>query len=192
MKKLPADFKYEMYDVAFRFVTEEDAEFILKLRTDPKKSRYITQTDYDVEKQKNWIKSYKLREREGLEYYFFITCDNNPTGVIRIYDIHNGQFEIGSIVMIDDAPIHCVLATTIMAKEIAFEVLELELEKSEAYEGNKQVVKLQKSWNKTLVGSIMDSVGENLIFNLTKEAYLQVKPKKVRQLQLVMGEIKEK
>lgn len=188
MKKLPADFKYEMYDVSFRFVTEDDAEFILKLRTDPKKSRYITHTDYDVEKQRNWIRLYKAKEKEGLEYYFFITCGNTPTGVIRIYDIHDGQFEIGSIVMIDDAPIHCVLATTIMAKEIAFEVLELELEKSEAYAGNKQVVKLQKSWNKTFVGSVTDSVGENMIFKLTKEDYLQVKPKKVRQLHLVMGE----
>lgn len=188
MKKLPADFKYEKYGIAFRYVNEDDAEFILKIRTDPKKSRFITKTDSDVEKQRNWIRTYKAREKEGVEYYFLITCDQVPTGVIRIYDIHDGQFEIGSIVMVDNAPIQCVLATTIMAKEIAFEILELEVEKSEAYAENKQVVKLQKSWNKTFVGSVMDSIGENLIFKLTKEDYFQVKPKKIRQLELVIGE----
>lgn len=188
MNRLPEDFKYEKYDVSFRFVTEDDAEYITKLRTDPKKSRYISHTDIDVEKQRNWIASYKEREKAGLEYYFFITCNNVPAGVIRIYDIHDGNFEIGSIVMEDTAPVHCVLATTIMAKELAFEILGLETEKSEAYANNKQVVKLQKSWNKTLVGTVVDEVGENMIFQLTKEAYLQIKPKKVRQLQLVLGE----
>lgn len=188
MKMLPKDFVYSKYDVAFRFVTEDDAEFIIKLRTDPKKAKYITHTDTDVEKQRTWINSYKKREAEGLEYYFLVSCGGVPTGVIRIYDIHDGSFEVGSIVMIDNAPIHCVLASTIMAKEIAFEILGLEVERSEAYADNKQVVKLQKSWNKTLIGTVVDDVGENLIFQLTKEAYLQIKPKKVRQLQLIMGE----
>lgn len=188
MKRLPEDFKYEKYDIAFRLVIEDDAEYITKLRTDPKKSKYISHTDTDVEKQRNWIATYKEREKAGLEYYFFITCNKVPAGVIRIYHIHDGNFEIGSIVMEDTAPIHCVLATTIMTKEIAFEILELGTETSEAYANNKQVIKLQKSWNKTLVGTVVDSVGENMIFQLTKEAYFQIKPKKIRQLQLVLGE----
>ena len=188
MKRLQNNFTYTKYDVVFRLVTEDDADFIIKLRTDPKKSRYITHTDVDVEKQRVWINSYKKRETEGLEYYFLVSCGGIPTGVIRIYDIHDGIFEIGSIVMIDDAPIHCVLASTIMAKEIAFEMIDLEIEKSEAYADNKQVIKLQKSWNKTLIGTVVDAVGENMFFQLTKEDYFKIKPKKIRQLQLIMGE----
>ena len=189
MKTLPTDFEYKMYDVVFRLVTESDAEFILKLRTNSRKSRYISHTEFDVEKQKRWIRDYKIRERKGLEYYFFITCDNRPTGVIRIYDINEDVFEVGSIIMKDDAPVHCVLATTIMAKKIAFEILDLKIEKSETYADNKQVVRLQKSWNKTLVQSVFDSVGENLFFKLTRDDYFAIKPKKIRQLQLIMGEI---
>ena len=93
-----------------------------------------------------------------------------------------------------EAPIHCVLAATIMAKEIAFEILNLSLEDS--YDGvhvdNKHVVKLNRSWGKEEYRRFQDAKGEYIAFRLTKEAYLQVKPNKVRQLQLVMGEIKEK
>jgi hypothetical protein len=188
MKKLPEGFRYSMYDVAFRFVEEADADFILQLRTDKRKAKYISRTIYDVERQKDWIREYKQREKAGSEYYFFITCGNAPTGVIRLYNIHDGSFEVGSIVLTDKAPIHCVLATTIMAKEIAFELLELDLEISETYADNKHVVKLQKSWNKKLVETRFDDVGENLLFNLTRDDYFLIKPKKVRQLRMVISE----
>lgn len=189
-KKLPSDFTYEKYGIKFRFVNEDDAPFIIKLRTDPKLTRYIHNTDNDVDKQKDWIRNYKIRETDGREYYFVVSNQDVPVGLIRIYNIHDKVFTVGSIVMERDAPIHCVLAATIMAKEIAFEILDLELE--DTFDGvhvdNKQVLKLNFSWGKKEYRRFQDVKGEYIAFHLTKEDYLKVKPKKIRQLQLVLGE----
>lgn len=188
-KKLPSDFTYEKYGVQFRFVNENDAAFIVKLRTDPRLSRFIHDTDNDIDKQKAWIRKYKEREAAGTEYYFAVSIDNKTQGFIRIYSIHDKTFTVGSIIMDKEAPIHCALAATIVAKEIAFEVLELELE--DTFDGvhvdNKQVVKLSLSWGKKEYRRFQDVKGEYIAFRLTKEDYIQVKPKKVRQLYLVMG-----
>ena len=89
-----------------------------------------------------------------------------------------------------DSPLYGVLAATIIAKEIAFETLGMELE--DCYDGvhvdNKQVIKLSLSWGKTEYRRFMDVKGEYIAFRLTKEDYLKVKPKKLRQLKMVMGE----
>lgn len=190
MEKLPSDFIYDKYGIHARFVTEDDAEFIIKLRTDPRLSRFIHDTDSDVQKQREWIRNYKVREAGGKEYYFLVSNKGIPAGLIRMYNIHDKTFTVGSVIMDKDAPIHCVLAATIMVKEIAFEVLDMELEDS--FDGvhvdNKQVVKLNLSWGKKEYRRFQDVKGEYIAYKLTKEDYLQVKPKKVRQLELVLGE----
>ena len=189
-KKLPSDFICEKYGVKFRFVNENDARFIIKLRTNPKLTRFIHNTDIDIDKQKEWIRNYKIREKNGTDYYFVVNYKDNPVGLIRIYNIHGKVFTVGSIIMGPDAPIHCALAATILTKEIAFEILDLELE--DTFDGvhvdNKQVVKLSLSWGKKEYRRFQDVKGEYIAFRLTKDDYLQVKPKKVRQLQLVLGE----
>lgn len=189
-KKLPSDFTYEKYGIKFRFVNEDDAAFIIKLRTDPRLTRYIHDTDSDVDKQKDWIRNYKIREADGKEYYFVVSNQYIPVGLIRIYNIHDKVFTIGSIVMEKDAPIHCVLAATIMAKEIAFEILDFELE--DTFDGvhvdNKKVLKLNISWGKKEYRRFQDVKGEYIAFRLTKEDYFQIKHQKIRQLKLVLGE----
>lgn len=42
----------------FRDANEIDVAFILKLRTDNQKSRYLSTTDADLEKQKSWLNQY--------------------------------------------------------------------------------------------------------------------------------------
>lgn len=186
-KIFSTNLKIDKYGINVRLVTEEDAEFIVNLRTDSKRAAYISSTDTDLEKQKEWIRAYKIREAAGEEIYLHITSENKPCGVIRLYNIRDKRFEVGSIVMMPGTSAACVLATTLVAKEIAFEMLGLEIEKSNTYAANKHVVKFQKSWGKTLVGTNVDEVGENLEFRLTKEDFLKIKPKKVRQLELLLS-----
>ena len=53
-----------------------------------------TSTDNDVEKQKDWIKAYKNREENGLEYYFIFEKPlGNRLGVSRIYNVAQSTFE---------------------------------------------------------------------------------------------------
>ena len=96
MKRLPSDFEISKYGVHCRLVNENDASFIVKLRSDEKRSRYIHSTDNDVESQKQWIRDYKIREANGVEYYFIYEADGVPFGVNRIYDMHDDHCTEGS------------------------------------------------------------------------------------------------
>ena len=43
--------------ILLRSVKEEDAEFILKLRTDDKMNNFVHKVDNDVKKEKSWIRN---------------------------------------------------------------------------------------------------------------------------------------
>ena len=68
-----------------RPVVEDDADFILALRTHPVYSRYLNKTPVSIVSQVEWIR--KQRIRTG-DYYFIIQdvrCNEN-VGVISLYD----------------------------------------------------------------------------------------------------------
>ena len=68
MIQLNSDFYLTRYGVDTRLVVESDAEFILSLRTDTFLTRFIHSTENNLEKQIEWIRNYKEREKEGREY----------------------------------------------------------------------------------------------------------------------------
>ena len=96
MKQLPLDFEITKYGLHCRLVNESDAAFIVQLRTDAKRSRFIHETDNDVNKQVEWIRNYKQREADGLEYYFIYDINGEPFGVYRIYNIFDDHCTEGS------------------------------------------------------------------------------------------------
>lgn len=71
-----------------------DAAFIVELRTDPERSRFINSTSPDVEKQTDWLREYFERRHD---YYFVIenVKTGNPEGTIGIYDIDDETGEWG-------------------------------------------------------------------------------------------------
>jgi hypothetical protein len=71
--KLPSDFSLERYGVSVRLANEDDSEFILSLRTNEKLSRFIHSTDNDLEKQREWMRNYKIREANGEDYSLSIS-----------------------------------------------------------------------------------------------------------------------
>ena len=87
ISKLNSDFEIKKYDIEVRLVNENDASFILGLRTDPRLERFISETSSKLEHQTKWIENYKLREKEGKEYYFIYYYKEEPVGVNRIYNI---------------------------------------------------------------------------------------------------------
>ena len=52
---------YQKYGIQLKPVEESDADFIIELRTNNQKSRFISATNPDVTQQKEWIKNYKIR-----------------------------------------------------------------------------------------------------------------------------------
>lgn len=83
--------------INLRLVETNDASFIVSIRNNEKKSRFISNTSPDIDIQKQWIESYKKREQEQKEYYFIAFDENDEDfATYRIYKIDSGLPEIGS------------------------------------------------------------------------------------------------
>ncbi len=181
---LPENFTMEKYGLFARFVEEQDAEFIIKLRTNPVLSRLIHDTDPSHEKQIEWIRNYKLRERKGEDYYFIFFKDNQPVGLNRMYCIHDTTFTTGSWVFSPEASFECCIAASIMVRELAFEQMGMELE--DGWDGvhskNTKVIKFNKMIGLKETGRFMDVKGEYLAMQMTKDDFEKNKVKLLKYI----------
>ncbi len=169
MKQLPRDFVIDKYGLHCRYVEEGDAEFIVKLRTDEKRRRFIHSTDSDVEKQIEWIREYKLREAKGEEYYFIYETDGKPIGVNRIYEIHRDHCTEGSWVCLPLEDSSKTIATSLIVRDIIFEILQFDYDCFDVRLGNVKVKKFHK-----ISGASIESQNDvDYFFRLQKEDYLK-------------------
>ncbi len=182
MNKLPENFELNRYGLYVRLVREEDAEFIVQLRTNPQKARYISVTSDRIEDQINWIKNYKVREQEGVDYYFVYYFNGVKAGVNRIYEIERDHFIHGSWIFADNVPPYCSLAAGLIAREIAFDTLDLyeEIDTAGVHHDNVSVLQYIKLLGVEFTGIRMHPKGEYLTSKLTKEVFNQNKIKITR------------
>lgn len=89
-----------------------DAAFMLALRTDERKGRYLSPTSADLEMQKDYIKRYGQATDQA--YFIVETLDKRPVGTIRIYDPRATSFCWGSWILSDDAPKSSAVESTLM------------------------------------------------------------------------------
>lgn len=82
-------------------VSEEDAEFTLKVRQDMRLTRYLPQLNISLDAQKEWIRSQRRKEGD----YFFVAKDHfdNYIGTVGIYDIKGSTGEGGRLTSIGNA-----------------------------------------------------------------------------------------
>lgn len=110
--------------VLFRPVRPSDAEFILSLRLDEERGKYLSAVTTDVEAQRNWIIAYMKREEQGTEYYFIIVDPvAGDVGTIRLYDFQGDSFSWGSWVLKPGAPWYGGLESALLVYEIGFKQL---------------------------------------------------------------------
>jgi hypothetical protein len=174
MKKLPQGFTLERYGLQVRLVEENDAEFIVSLRTDPRLSRHIHDTSPDIEQQKQWIRNYKLREEQGLDYYFIFSINNQPQGLARIYDITEDTFTQGSWVFSPNAVLGASVLGNIISCEIGFEFLEKKIEYSDARRDN-NTHRYVQSFNPEIINT--DEL--NIYYKILPEGFNQGKKKHI-------------
>lgn len=168
MHKLSKDFTLSRYGLNVRFVNEEDAEFIVKLRTDEKLGRYLHQTSPDISQQKEWIQSYKKREANGTDYYFmFLDHQGTRLGVCRIYNIHERSCTGGSWAFTPGSPTELVVASSLITRDIMFEILKLEEDNFDVRKENKKVLKFHKMSGSEVVGE----TELDYLFRITPERY---------------------
>ena len=172
VNKLPLGFKMNKYGIDVRFVEESDAEFILSLRTDPKLSRYLHATDNDVEKQRQWIRKYKEREAHGKEYYFMYI------------NIEEKSFTVGSWIFSPGLSYELPFLSSIITKEIAFDILALEFEvcNDGVHINNQKVLKANKMMGMKETGRIIDNGETFITMSLEKEDFNKSKTKMLRLL----------
>lgn len=181
---LPRNYEGDKYGVQFRLVEESDADFIFKLRSDKNLSRYIHDIEGGPENQRTWIQLYKEREAKGEEYYFIFFNNSIPIGVIRLYGFHGKTFTSGSWVMQPGTPSEYVLAVPIIAREIAFEELGMEMEDNydACHIDNKKVIRFNERFGCKIYKHFQDVKGEYVAMSLTKSDFEERKPKLLRMI----------
>ena len=157
----PLEGKY----VNLREVRMDDATFILSLRCDPKKSRFLHKTENNLAKQIAYLEHYFTLDNE---WYFIIENKNHePLGTHRIYNIQGTQYTPGSWLMKDGALPQEALESVLLLRKLAFEMLGFQKSCFCVCKENKKIVR----YHKILGGVIVSEDETDYFFELTSEAY---------------------
>ena len=152
--------------VNLRFVKVEDASFILSLRCDPIKSKYLNKTEYNIEKQEEYIRNC-LNKTD--EWYFIIeNKEQKPIGTYRVYDLQSDSFCIGSWLMVKGSSAFEMMEGEFLVKAFAFKITGFNKFHFSVRKENKKVVKYH-----ILMGA--KQIGEtdiDYLFSCKKEDYL--------------------
>ncbi|MEL6008182.1 GNAT family N-acetyltransferase [Citrobacter portucalensis] len=151
--------------IRLRNVAPSDADFIVKIRTNEKKGRFISATSADISKQKKWIEDYLTSE--GQAYFLITDLDNNPLGTVRMYDQQGDSFCWGSWVVSEDAPSYCAIESALLvytyALELGFKRAHFDVRK-----GNLSVIKFHERFGAERTGE----TEEDLHYAISKERIL--------------------
>ena len=153
--------------VNIRQVKTDDAEFILSLRCDEKKAKYLHKTEYNVEKQKQYIERCLKLDNE---WYFIITRKNGePIGTYRIYDLKSDSFCIGSWLMVENCTPEEMMEGEYLVKMFAFEKTGFDKFHFDVRKDNKKVIRYHK-----MMGAVQTGETDiDYLFECTKEDYLK-------------------
>lgn len=135
--------------IVLRNANQEDAEFIVRVRTDQKKGRFISSTSPDVEKQREWLKSYE--GSKGQAYFIIENYAGERFGTVRMYDQVGDSFCWGSWVIVDSAPAHYAIESALLLYAYA---LKLGFLKShfDVRKGNSSVIKFHERFGAIRAG----------------------------------------
>ena len=115
--------------VDLREVELSDAEFILSLRTDEFKSKFLHKTENDLGKQIEYLKNYKT---------------GNPLGTVRLYNLKENQCTGGSWIMKNGSTVQEVIEGDLLLQHFVFNILNLENNYFDVRKGNNKVIKFHK------------------------------------------------
>lgn len=103
--------------VVFRDANTDDAEFILQLRTDPFKNRFLSKTSDDLRLQIEWLEKYG---QDNSQLYFIIEDRSGERfGTIRLYDIIGSSFCWGSWILSNGRPNWFAVESALMVYSFA-------------------------------------------------------------------------
>jgi RimJ/RimL family protein N-acetyltransferase len=107
--------------LVFRNAEVGDAEFILSLRLDEKKSRHLSSTKPELDVQVKWLESY--RNGSGQAYFIIEEANGAPIGTVRLYDAQADSFCWGSWIIKDGVAPRYAIESALMVYRYALEEL---------------------------------------------------------------------
>jgi RimJ/RimL family protein N-acetyltransferase len=165
-------------NVRLRTATEEDAAFMLDLRTDETLARFLNQTDPDVGKQKDWIAA----KRTAADDIALIIEDTVGTalGTVSLYHIDAAlkSFCWGRWILRPGSPITAALESLLLVYTQAFERMGLELCVFDVRNGNVRVL----SFHEKLGAHFMYRTSTDSWFFFSKDDFAVVKARYARFL----------
>jgi RimJ/RimL family protein N-acetyltransferase len=166
----------ESSTIFFRTVSVNDAEFILKLRTNENYSKHLSKTENDLQRQINWIKEFKKREEIGQEYYFIVCLKSNslPIGTVRMYDFLEVQnsFCWGSWILNENKTRYAAIECALLIYDFAFDKLKFDFCHMDIRKENHKVIDFHKRMGVQIIGETeLDFLG-----SYNKEVYLKIRP----------------
>jgi len=163
-------------NITLREIEVADADFVLSLRNDKKRGKYLSKTSDDVVSQVEYIKNYKAKAQN---YYFIIEDKkHHPIGTVRIYDIRNNSFCWGSWLLSREAPVSAGIESALLVYEFAFYTLGFFRAHFDVRKGNQKVI----DFHQRMGAVIVDETDVDVFFHYDKESYERVKPRYVRFL----------
>lgn len=127
--------------LTFRDASVDDATFILSLRTDEIKSRYLSAVSADLNAQQAWLEGYAKSENQA---YFIIEYQNEPIGTIRLYDAQEDSFCWGSWILKDGRPSQAAMESALMVYSYAVNDLGFQASHFDVRKGNERVWKFHE------------------------------------------------
>lgn len=136
--------------LVFRNAVPADAAFILTLRTDPDKSRHLSYTPSELNKQEAWLEAYAKKNDEA--YFIIESYLGEPLGTVRIYDPQGDSFCWGSWLLKDTAPNAASIESALMVYTYAIDHLGFSRAHVEIRKGNKSVLRFHERFGGERVG----------------------------------------
>jgi len=152
--------------VNLREVTVDDAEFILSLRCNEEKSKFLHKTEYNIEAQVEYIRNCLNLDNE---WYFIIENKNGEKiGTYRIYDVRKDSFCIGSWLLVNGTPAQEMLESDYLVRKFGFDTLKMDKIHFDVRKGNKKVIRYHKMVGAKIVGE----TELDYLFECKKKDYL--------------------
>jgi RimJ/RimL family protein N-acetyltransferase len=151
----------------FRNACVDDAQFILSLRTDTEKSRYLSSVPGDVHSQINWLKHY---EQSNDQAYFIIQYQEESIGTVRLYDPQGDSFCWGSWILHKNRPSHAAMESSLMVYAYAIDHLGFKSAHFDVRKGNGRVLQFHERFGARRTGETESDIFYRLDGNAISEA----------------------
>ncbi len=183
-KILRAERIYGRY-LVLRHVQREDANFILALRQDPVKGRYLNPTSPELEDQVKYISAYY----HSTDSAYFIIQDRagEPCGTVRLYDPREDSFSWGSWILRDGLPFYYAMECILILYNYATQCLGFKRAHFDVRKENRKVLDFHRRYGAVVLSE--DELNYYLEVSADKMASFLSKNNKFLQDPIVVREM---